>query len=172
MTTREIVQVFHGRRAGKGKWRAVCPVHGGKHSGPLLISEKKNGATGIYCFGACETQDVLRAVGLTFSDLFPGRKSITPELQRSLENEKQLERLEHQYGLAIMARAVFPDERRYWAAVEQNLFEKIYWLRSEIFPSEKKAREKEAETQRIIAEYGIECLWECLPNSLFNVHSS
>jgi hypothetical protein len=76
------------------------------------------------------------------------------------KDEEELAKLEHKYGLAIMASAVFPKERNYWSRVEQNLFGHIHDLRVKLFPSEQKRREREAEVQRIISEYGMEDLME------------
>ena len=47
-----------------GKYRAVCPVHGGEHSGPLSIMEGHSWVL-VHCFGGCELSVVLGAVGMT-----------------------------------------------------------------------------------------------------------
>lgn len=56
------------RSSGPGKWRACCPVHGGK-SLTLAIAER-DGRVLLHCFAGCGTDAVLRALGLTLSDLF------------------------------------------------------------------------------------------------------
>jgi hypothetical protein len=61
------------RQAGPGRWIARCPAHEDK--GPSLsIRELDDGRVLLNDFGGCETSDVLAAVGLTFSDLFPERR--------------------------------------------------------------------------------------------------
>jgi hypothetical protein len=60
------------KRTSKGKWRACCPAHGSK--GPtLLVSERDDGSVGIHCFAGCNVHEVVSAVGLELSDLFPPR---------------------------------------------------------------------------------------------------
>ena len=66
------------RRAGKG-YTACCPAHADK-SPSLSVTQGDNGVI-LYCFGGCATDDILGAIGLTFSDLYPPRDtpSKTPE---------------------------------------------------------------------------------------------
>jgi hypothetical protein len=60
------------RRTGAGTWSARCPAHDDR--GPsLTIAEKDDGRILVHCFAGCDVQDVLGAVGLTFSDLYPPR---------------------------------------------------------------------------------------------------
>lgn len=59
------------RKYGKG-WVAKCPAHeDGRAS--LSICEGANGSILLHDFAGCEVADVLAAVGLTVSDLFPKR---------------------------------------------------------------------------------------------------
>lgn len=58
------------RKTGAGRWIACCPAHGDK-SPSLAIREIDDGRVLLHCFANCETSEVLAAVGLTFSDLFP-----------------------------------------------------------------------------------------------------
>jgi hypothetical protein len=78
-------------------------------------------------------------------------------------DEERLALLERRHGLSIMAQAVLPEERRYWAKVEQNIAVEIEGLRNRMFPIEAAQSHREAETQRIIRDYGFEFLWECIP---------
>ena len=60
------------KRTGPGTWSARCPAHDDR--GPsLAISDKEDGLVLVHCFAECDVQDVLGAVGLTFSDLYPPR---------------------------------------------------------------------------------------------------
>lgn len=163
MITREIVRLFHGRRAGKGKWRAVCPIHGGKHSGPLLISERPDGSTGFFCFGGCDAGAILGSVGLSLSDLYIGDRPMTPEIQTRLRNEEELTRLDTRHGAFILNQTLDSKNATYWCAAELSVVAEIRNLRDRLYPEEKREREKEMEVQRIIAEYGFDELWECLP---------
>lgn len=59
------------RKSGKG-WIAKCPAHTDR-SASLSIAQGDKGATLVHCFAGCPVHDVLTAVGLTISDLFPPR---------------------------------------------------------------------------------------------------
>jgi hypothetical protein len=58
------------RPSGAGRWMARCPAH--EDRGPSLsIRELDDGRTLIHCFAGCQPNDVLAALGLSLSDLFP-----------------------------------------------------------------------------------------------------
>ena len=55
---------------GPDRWLTRCPSHNdGRPS--LSIQETGDGTVLIHCFAACSPIDVLAAIGLTLSDLFP-----------------------------------------------------------------------------------------------------
>lgn len=60
------------RRTGPGTWQACCPAHDDR-SPSLTIRETDDGRVLFHCFSGCAADDVLAAVGLTFSDVFPPR---------------------------------------------------------------------------------------------------
>lgn len=55
------------RRARNG-WTARCPAHDDKN--PSLSITKKDGKTLLKCHAGCETEAIVKAVGLTMPDLF------------------------------------------------------------------------------------------------------
>ena len=57
------------KSAGKGKWVACCPAH--EDRSPSLSIRDDGGKTLIHCFAGCHTADVLGAIGMEMSDLFP-----------------------------------------------------------------------------------------------------
>lgn len=59
-------------QSGVDRWRARCPAHDGK-SQSLSIRETDDGRVLVHCFAGCDVTDVLAAVGLTVSKLFPAR---------------------------------------------------------------------------------------------------
>lgn len=61
-------------QSGKG-WRAACPSHGSDRNQSLSIAAADNGLVLLHCFTGCEPLDVLGAIGLELSDLFPERIS-------------------------------------------------------------------------------------------------
>lgn len=74
MTTEALLEKLDKvRRTGKGTWTARCPAHGDK--GPSLnIREKDDGKVLVRCFAECSVHEILDAVGLEISDLFPPRQ--------------------------------------------------------------------------------------------------
>jgi hypothetical protein len=59
------------KRTGLGRFVAKCPSHPDKN--PSLAVAEKEGRVLFHCFAGCEPTDILAAVGLTFSDLYPER---------------------------------------------------------------------------------------------------
>ncbi len=57
---------------GPGRFMARCPVHDDR-SPSLGVKDCGDGFTVVNCLAGCETEDVLSAVGLSFSDLYPER---------------------------------------------------------------------------------------------------
>lgn len=61
------------RRTGPGTWRACCPAHGSKGR-TLSIRENDAGRVLLRCFAECSVPEIVHAVGLEISDLFPPRQ--------------------------------------------------------------------------------------------------
>ncbi|MBP9904871.1 MAG: DNA primase [Rhodoferax sp.] len=60
------------KRRQPGQWSACCPAHDDK--GPSLsVRETPDGAVLIHCFAGCTTDEVVGAMGLELTDLFPPR---------------------------------------------------------------------------------------------------
>ncbi len=58
------------RRNGTDQWMACCPAHEDR-SPSLSIKACDDGRVLVHCFGGCAATDVLAAVGLRMTDLFP-----------------------------------------------------------------------------------------------------
>lgn len=56
-----------------GSWIARCPAHEDK-SPSLAIRECSDGTILLKCFAGCGAADIVAAVGLELSDLFPARE--------------------------------------------------------------------------------------------------
>lgn len=53
-----------------GSWTACCPGHDDK--GPsLAVRQNEDGRILLHCFAGCNTSDVLGAMGMDMTDLFP-----------------------------------------------------------------------------------------------------
>jgi hypothetical protein len=64
--------LVQARRAGAGRWLARCPAHDDRNPS-LSIGTGQDGRVLLRCFAGCATSNILAAVGLRFSDLFPDR---------------------------------------------------------------------------------------------------
>lgn len=62
------------RQVGQGKWMAICPSHEDR-ARSLSVRETPDGRVLLNCFAGCHVGDVLAAVGLELSSLFPERPS-------------------------------------------------------------------------------------------------
>jgi hypothetical protein len=71
MTPVEVMLSRLDKVKGKnGSWTARCPAHNDK--GPsLAIREASDGRVLLHCFAGCETLNVVQALGMDMSDLFP-----------------------------------------------------------------------------------------------------
>ena len=58
------------RSTGPDRWLARCPAHEDK-SPSLAIRQTDDGRCLLHCFAGCETADIVAAIGLELSDLFP-----------------------------------------------------------------------------------------------------
>jgi len=61
------------KRTSQGKWLACCPAHTDK-TASLSIRELDDGRVLVHCFAGCSVHEVVAAVGLELSDLFPPRE--------------------------------------------------------------------------------------------------
>lgn len=57
---------------GKGQWLACCPAHEDK-SPSMTVAEDADGRVLVHCFAGCGVAEILQAVSLDFSALFPPR---------------------------------------------------------------------------------------------------
>jgi hypothetical protein len=58
------------KEAGTGRWMARCPAHEDR-TASLAVREMSDGRILMHCFAECDTESVLGAMGLQFSDLYP-----------------------------------------------------------------------------------------------------
>lgn len=58
------------RASGKDRWMAQCPSHEDKRPS-LSVRQFQDGSLSVKCFAGCSTGNVLSAVSLNPSDLFP-----------------------------------------------------------------------------------------------------
>ena len=98
------------KRKGNNSWIACCPAHDDKN--PSLVITEKNGRVLLHCFShQCDVSDIVHAVGLELSDLFPEQIKIEgskPIKKKRFPAEAILEALADELaiteiGLAVLA---------------------------------------------------------------------
>ncbi len=62
-------------KGAKGRWTACCPAHGDK-SPSLAITQLDDGRILLKCFAGCSAYEVVSAVGMDMTDLFPKENKI------------------------------------------------------------------------------------------------
>ena len=91
-------------------WMACCPAHDDKN--PSLVITEKDGVVLLHCFShQCDVSDIVHAVGLELSDLFPEQIKIEggrPIKKKGFPAEAILESLADEFaiteiGLAVLA---------------------------------------------------------------------
>jgi len=63
-------------RGSKGRWVACCPAHVDR-SPSLAITETDDGRILLKCFAGCSAQQVVEAVGMDLTDLFPNDNNLS-----------------------------------------------------------------------------------------------
>lgn len=64
------------KATGPGRWIACCPAHNDR-SPSLSVRETNDGTVLVKCWSGCGAAEVMAAVELTLSDLFPEQKRDT-----------------------------------------------------------------------------------------------
>lgn len=98
------------RKTGSDKYVARCPAHADK-TPSLSIREMSDGRTLVHCFGGCEVEDVLAAVGLTFRDVMPERVGDFPRVRPAFTASDALQALARESGVVALAVANAVDRK-------------------------------------------------------------
>ena len=100
------------KKNGHGRYLARCPAHKDR-SPSLSVKETDTGLILVHCFAGCSVDDVIGAIGLDQSDLFPPR----PETH-AVKGERQFDAYQALRALAddavlilVAARMVIKGER-------------------------------------------------------------
>lgn len=86
-----VIDRLDARPTGADRWRAACPVCGERNKSTLSIGVGDNGAVLLKCFKSeCSPDQIVSALGLELSDLFPPKDSRAgPLKRRSMLSAKQ-----------------------------------------------------------------------------------
>lgn len=60
------------KQRGQNNWQACCPAHTDK-APSLSIRQLDDGRILVHCFAGCSTHEIVQALGMELSDLFPPR---------------------------------------------------------------------------------------------------
>ncbi len=108
------------RETGHGKYVTRCPAHDDR-SPSLAIKDCGDGRVLLHCFAGCETEDVLNAIGLTFSDVMPERIGVNHSYRpQSFDARQVLATLDHESLVVAIIGADF---------LEHNEIDKPTWSR-------------------------------------------
>lgn len=86
---------FKLRENGRDRWRACCPAHGGSNPSTLSVGIGNDGAVLLRCWHGCSADEVVGALGLELTDLFPPRESHRALKKRHLISAGQALNLLH-----------------------------------------------------------------------------
>jgi len=99
------------KRKGDNSWMALCPAHDDKH--PSLIITEKDERVLLHCFShQCNVSDIVHAVGLELSDLFPEQIKVEgskPIRKKRFPAEAILDALAEEFVIAEIGLAVLAD---------------------------------------------------------------
>jgi DNA primase len=90
------------RSNGENAWSACCPAHEDR-SPSLTVKLLGDGRILLHCFGGCGTDNVLGALGLGMTDLFPEPlKMHAPRVSLPFSPMDALQGLQREAGVLLM----------------------------------------------------------------------
>jgi hypothetical protein len=90
------------KAVGPDKWAAACPLCESRNGRPISIRAMPDGRVLLHPFCCCDTSEVLGAVGLRMSDLFPkGLGNFKPE-RRPFDAIDALQAVVHEIMVAYL----------------------------------------------------------------------
>ena len=69
-----ILEMLDNVRPNTSGWTALCPAHGDERSS-LSVTDGEDGRVLLHCFAGCDVNDIVAALGLELSDLFPRKRT-------------------------------------------------------------------------------------------------
>ena len=135
----------------------------------MSVWESEDGWCCLKCFAGCSRDDILSAMGLRVRDLAINGFTRNPEWEQRKRDQDRLTVLDTREGAYIWNQYLDPKNRAYWRAAELKTLAEIVELRNRMYPNEAANIRRNEIAQHLITEYGIEELWNCLPESLFTL---
>lgn len=129
-------QLRNVRQRQPGQWSACCPAH--DDGGPSLsVRETSEGAVLLHCFAGCTVAEIVAAIGMNLSDLFPPRQTSGHEPKRKarlLTAGQALELLETETNFIAIAAVNLSRGQVLSEADLQRITQaagRIHWLRAQ-----------------------------------------
>lgn len=86
-----------------GHWTACCPSHEDR-SPSLAITETDDGRILLKCFGGCSVQEIVGAIGMDMTDLFPDSNDhYKPKVKNAFYATDLLKLIEFESTIVIIA---------------------------------------------------------------------
>lgn len=79
-----ISRLTKAKRTRKDSWIACCPAHDDR-SPSMTVRELPDGRILLHCFSGCSVEEIVTALGLELSDLFPEKLEFNPWKRQSRE---------------------------------------------------------------------------------------
>lgn len=99
------------RQTGRGTWLACCPAHEDR-TPSLTVRELDDGRILIHCFAGCGASDVLAALSLEMTDLFPERLGSFPAVRQPFSPMDVLRALRREAGIIAIQSADIAEGRQ------------------------------------------------------------
>ncbi|HEY4355633.1 MAG TPA: CHC2 zinc finger domain-containing protein [Acidobacteriaceae bacterium] len=90
------------RSTGKSSWLACCPAHNDK-TPSLTVRALDDGRILVHCFSGCGAVDVVGAIGLEMTDLFPERLGEFKPVSQPFSAMDALRALRRESGVLAIA---------------------------------------------------------------------
>lgn len=74
----QMLERLEGVKESNGSWVALCPAHDDREPS-LSVAEGDDGRALLKCFAGCDTESIVKALGLTMADLFEQRNGVRRE---------------------------------------------------------------------------------------------
>jgi hypothetical protein len=103
VTPSEFATLTNAQRAARGRWTARCPAHDDR-SPSLSIKAGEDGRVLVRCWAGCSTEAILKALNLTWRDLFAGPPP-SPEQLMAMRAQRDAEETARQETMAKLERA-------------------------------------------------------------------
>ena len=100
------------RQTGKDQWESLCPAHEDRHAS-LSVGRGKDGRALLHCHAGCALADVLAAIGLKETDLFPLDWEVDPPESQATANAERPGRIVETYDYHDTAGRLLSQSVRY-----------------------------------------------------------